>query len=384
MPESEVCIMQDVNGLQEWTEKQTSGPLLKIPPITEDDSHVKCRKWQITMNNPLNHGQTDEWINEAIAQLPGVTYYCMSKEIGAETGTPHIHLFLFAPNNISKARLKRVFRNGDFAPQKGNCQQIKDYVFKQGKWENDEKGETSIKESQIEWGEMPEEKQGARNDLKNLYNQISDGKSNFEIISENPEYIGQFERLDRVRQMIIEERYKKTFRKMEVEYICGITGSGKTRGIMEQYGYENVYRVTDYKHPFDQYQQQDVVIFEEFRSSMPLSDMLNLLDGYPVVLPCRYSNKIACYTKVYILTNIQLTEQYPEVQSKYIESWKAFLRRISRVKEYSERFIFEFASVDKYFKAEPEVVDNQWYEKPDFQEIGEVQFAENEQIELPF
>ena len=79
---------------------------------------------------------------------------------------------------------------------------------------------------------------------------------------------------------------------------------------MEKYGYQNVYRVTDYDHPFDSYKGQDVIVFEEFRSSLKIQDMLNYLDGYPCELPCRYNNKLACFTKVYIITNISFNQQY--------------------------------------------------------------------------
>lgn len=40
---------------------------------------------------------------------------------------------------------------------------------------------------------------------------------------------------------------------------------------MEKYGYANVFRVTNYKHPFDQYKGQDDIMFEEFQSSIPIN-----------------------------------------------------------------------------------------------------------------
>lgn len=32
----------------------------------------------------------------------------------------------------------------------------------------------------------------------------------------------------------------------------------------------------------------------------------NILDGYPLELPCRYANKQACYTEVYLVSNLPL------------------------------------------------------------------------------
>ncbi len=44
--------------------------------------------------------------------------------------------------------------------------------------------------------------------------------------------------------------------------------------------------------------------------------MLNYLDGYPLKLEARYSDKTACYTKLYIISNISLEEQYPNVRDE--------------------------------------------------------------------
>ena len=59
--------------------------------------------------------------------------------------------------------------------------------------------------------------------------------------------------------------------------------------------------------------------------------MLKYLEGYPLMLPSRYSNKVACYTKVYITTNWALYEQYKNIQRDHPTTWQAFLRRIKTV-----------------------------------------------------
>ena len=105
---------------------------------------------------------------------------------------------------------------------------------------------------------------------------------------------------------------------------------------MEQYGYVKVYRITDYKHPFDSYHGQDVIVFEEFRNSLPIDNMLNYLDGYPLELPARYMNRIACFTKVYIISNWNFEEQYTAIQHKYYETWNAFVRRIDKIVTYKD------------------------------------------------
>ena len=103
---------------------------------------------------------------------------------------------------------------------------------------------------------------------------------------------------------------------------------------MEAQGYSNVYRVTDYSHPFDRYAQEPILCLDEFRSSLPIGDMLDYLDGYPLALRARYANRQACYETVYIISNIDLKEQYTNIQASEPETWKAFLRRIHQVIEY--------------------------------------------------
>ena len=44
--------------------------------------------------------------------------------------------------------------------------------------------------------------------------------------------------------------------------------------------------------------------------------MLNHLDGYPLLLPCRYFNRQACFTKVFIITNIPPDAQYSNVDAE--------------------------------------------------------------------
>lgn len=299
--------------------------------MEEKDS--RSRKWQITINNPKEKGFTHEYIAAKVGEMKNVMYWCMADEIG-ENGTYHTHIYLHGVNAIRFSTIKKRFEGGHFEMAKGTSQQNRDYVKKEGKWLNDKKHETCVDGTFEEFGECPIERQGARNDLNDLYAMIKEGLSNYDILEQNPSFMLNLDKIEHARQIVNEERYRHDWRTLDVTYIYGTTGTGKTRGVMERYGYESVFRVTDYLHPFDNYKGQDVIVFEEFRSSIRISDMLNYLDGYPLELPCRYNNKVACFTKVYIITNISLSEQYTSVQKESPETWLAFLRRIHHVIQY--------------------------------------------------
>lgn len=317
---------------------------------------TSSRKWLLTINNPEEKGYTHSVLMDILDSIKGITYWCMCDEIGGKTKTYHTHIFIFRKNPLRFSRLQKLFPKVDLRMCKGTAQENRDYIRKEGKYKDSEKAETNLKDTFAEFGDVPDEQQGKRNDLLTLYELIKGGKSNFEILEENPYYMDRLNTIDKVRELQRYEEYKNKRRlDLQVEYWCGASGQGKTRTLMDRYGDGNVYRVTDYKHPWDMYRGQDVVIFEEFYSErFELPDMLNWLDVYPVDLPCRYNNKTACYTKVFFTSNKPLDEQYRSWQREEPESWKAFLRRIHCIKvfdkngnikdyknlsEYKERFI---------------------------------------------
>lgn len=125
--------------------------------------------------------------------------------------------------------------------------------------------------------------------------------------------------------------YREKRRNIETIYIWGNTGVGKTRFVMDGCGYSNVYAVNDYKHPFDGYLGENVMLFDEFNSNFRIQDMNNYLDGYPLSLPARYSNKVACYERVFIISNLDLWEQYHQERLNQRSVWDAFIRRIHKV-----------------------------------------------------
>lgn len=237
--------------------------------------------------------------------------------------------------------LQQRFYGAHIEMAQGSNKENRDYIRKEGRWLDDAKHETNHIETFEESGVMPPDRTRGKKDNEQIFEMIKQGKSNAEILEAFPSAMTKINYIEQTRQTLKNEKYKNTFRTLNTTYIYGETGVGKTRGIMEQYGYSNVYRITDYEHPFDGYKGQDILIFEEFRSSLPIKDMLVYLDGYPVTLPCRYANKEACFTKVFILINIPLEKQYCNIQQGEPETWDAFCRRIHHVqhKQPKENFV---------------------------------------------
>lgn len=255
----------------------------------------------------------------------------MCDEIG-DTGTPHTHLYFCCENAVSFEKVKKHFPSAHIDSANGSSQENRDYIRKEGKYLNSDKKETNIIETFEEYGIIPLDKSSKNQTVsEQVLEMVENGCSNAKIIREFPSYATKIPHLDKTRQTLLEEANKNTWRDVTVKYIFGETATGKTRYVMEKYGYSNVYKITNYKNPFDGYAGQDVILFDEFRSSLPLSYMLQYLDGYPCSLPARFADKVACFTKVYIVSNIDLNKQYPNVQREETLSWNAFVRRIKKV-----------------------------------------------------
>lgn len=307
--------------------------------------------FQITINNPTVRGLDHFQIKKILIEnLPTLKFFAMSDEIG-ELGTYHTHVYIFCGSRVRISTIKRHFPSAHIEIAHGTAQQNVDYIKKKGRWEDTEKSETSVAGTYEEWGIIPTQK-GKLQDMEELFQMIENGYSNAEILSANNDYILNIDKLDKVRTTLLIEKYKTKRRiNLKVIYISGATGTGKTRGVLDEHGDENVYRVNDYQHPFDSYACQNVLVFDEFRSGLRISDMLNYCDIYSIELPARYANKYACYETVYIVSNWTLEEQYRDVQKENPESWKAFLRRIHEVRIYEENgTITVYPSVKEYME----------------------------------
>lgn len=318
----------------------------------------RYRKWHLTFNNPIENGWPHEKIKEVMKQTSFV-YFCMCDEVG-EQGTPHTHAYVAYDNAVNFDTMKKRFPAAHILKADGSSPENRDYLRKEGKWLNDAKKATNLLETFEEYGELPQDKRQKNETVSAaVLEMIKDGCSNAQIVDAHPSYMNRIERIEQTRQMYRAELYQDSWREIEVSYLFGDTGTGKTRGIMDMYGYPFVYRITNYQHPFDGYNGQDVIIFEEFRSGLPIGDMLTYLDGYPCTLPCRYANKVACFSKVYIISNISLNKQYTNIQFEQPQTWNAFIRRFNSIFEYrySDELPFNDDTQEKAEKIELNISD---------------------------
>ena len=266
-------------------------------------------------------------------------YFCMADEVST-TGTYHTHIFLFCSSPVRFSTIKGRFLTAHIEKAYGSALQNREYIMKSGKWAEGEKANTIVESSFYERGNIPNENEEKNPGMFRLIQNIRNGMSNVEIIEDSPQMAFKIRDIDIIRQTLLSERYATENRNIEVVYIFGASGAGKTRYIFSQHNTREIYRVTNYRNgkgvSFDGYHGQDVLVFEEFNSQVPIEEMLNYLDIYPLFLPARYNDKVACFTKVYVTSNLPLDAQYKAVKWNHYATWQAFLRRIHKTIEYNQ------------------------------------------------
>jgi len=276
----------------------------------------------------------------------------MSDEIG-ENGTYHTHIYFESvKHTVRWDTVKKLFHTAHIEQAFGTNVQSRDYILKVGEYSD--KSDTSVDDTFEEWGEFIPMKQGDRSDWRTAKEMIQDGNSVMDVIDEVSHMMQYDTTLDRYRQRWIESQFIDTYRHLEVTYIFGKTRAGKTRHVMEKYGYGNVCKMNAYKkNPrFDKYDRcQDVLLLDEFKDSFEIQEMLDYLDGYPLHLPSRYNDKFACYTKVYIVSNLPLEKQYVDVKKEYPDVYDAFIARIKNVMVFTGEYEYDTYSTQEYLQA---------------------------------
>ena len=303
------------------------------------------RKWNITIQQSEVSPVTTEMIREKIESLTSVSYACFAEEV-ATTGKHHFHLYLVASAPIRFSTIQNVFEGAHIEKAYGSSVDNRNYIAKEGRWAQTEKVETKMDGSFEEVGVLPVER-APRSEKNSLVMQrIKDGASKMDILREFPEYAFRVKDLDILMSAVRTEIYETKIREIKVVYIYGDNRKDIKDLIYSRHSIADVFKVMIRKNNdilFDGYSSQSVLVIQDFVSQISIQMMLSLLDPYPTQLPARYMNKIACYTTVYVTSDLPPKAQYYDVQTankQLFESWMDNLDCILKINS-SKEFVFE-------------------------------------------
>lgn len=301
-------------------------------------------KWFITINNPAEHNCSHEEIKKNLLAL-NLNYACMKDEIGEKEHTYHTHLFIYLKNGVTFERIKKLFPTANIQEALGTPKQCRDYILKEG--EHSDKADTTVPHTFEEINELPLETKEKNNCMwQDIQEMVKNGCSDMDIYEIYPNAPLHAKAIQSLRKAYLKQNSKGKRVKKKVFYYFGDTETGKTRSILDTYGDENVYIVTDYAHPFDNYNGEKIILFDEFHSSIDIKLMLRYIDIYNCELPARYENSYANYDTIFIVSNIPLSEQYKYSDNK---TFNAFLRRIIGVLHFSkkdENASFDYSNIN--------------------------------------
>ena len=182
------------------------------------NNDTRCRKYNITINNPIEHGYSHEKIKR-ILSTSNYIYFCMCDEIGSEK-TYHTHIYVCFENAVHFSTLKKRFPTAHIEQVKGSSQENRDYIRKEGKYIDSDKKETNIIETFEEFGEMPLDKKTKNKSVsEDVYDMLESGYTIAEIIRKHPSYATKTSSLEQARQTILEETFKNVRRDVKTHYI---------------------------------------------------------------------------------------------------------------------------------------------------------------------
>lgn len=225
--------------------------------------------------------------------------------------------------NISKrfATIKRYFPTAYIDKARGSNLQLREYATKT---------ETRIA-GPFEIGEFSEQR--SRTDIKEFLQLCSAGADKKELKELFPTlYLSYLNKLDSLRNDEKYEYFSRENRALEVTYIYGAEGVGKSTYVRNLEDPKNLFGVDTYDNSaFTNYNAQNCLLLDEFIGQWSIQKMNKLLDKFPYQLRGLGCIKWACYTKVYIISNLSLNKIYAKELAETPVLFRALERRIHKI-----------------------------------------------------
>lgn len=175
--------------------------------------------------------------------------------------------------------------------------------------------------------------QGARNDLRSIYEDIVNDSS-LEDITER--YAGQMIRYGRGIKDLYYNHLNSTipnFKEVQCTILYGDAGTGKTKYIYDKFDPAEVYRLRRSNNGtlwFDGYTGQKVLLIDEFYGWITWSDLLEFTDGYKLKLDVKGGFTFKNWDYVFITSNKAPENWYNDFNCM---DKKEFRRRIYEIIE---------------------------------------------------
>ena len=247
---------------------------------------AQSKRWCFTINNPGAFRP---------AYMPAVVDYMVFQLERGENGTEHLqgYLRLKKRSRMAAVKIALGIEAVHLSVAKGNEEQNKLYCTKEdsridGPWEHGIYDPLAGK-------------QGSRSDIIAAANSMQQGMSLPQLaLTYSDLFIRYPSGMERTRQLLTPAPPLQ--RQIYCHCLWGPTNTGKTHRVLTTFPL--TYTVHPGRGPWDQYQGEEVILFDEFDCSRwPIDLMKQLLDKWRCRLDCRYTDKYAAWTTVFIISN---------------------------------------------------------------------------------
>lgn len=290
---------------------------------------TKARLWLITINNPQNHGisleQSEilERFKEDI-KTGRVTYVAsvMEQSLTVDENdkhTPHGHIAAYFPSQELGGHLHKLFPMAALQDCKANILSVRQYLIKDptGAWykKYPEKFGEKLPADEAnfwEWGIIPDgrrksaDSQSSKTLSEDVLQAIREGKSDAEILTKFPTVWNRSAELRKIRFAIMSQKYRPVYRDLNCIYV---EANFPPKEAYKLFAHTlDTYVVSDYTHPWDSYCAEKTVVLTDYTGQFPWFEIRRLLSGNYCTLPARFSDAVACYTNIIIISPLRFAE----------------------------------------------------------------------------
>lgn len=297
-------------------------------------SSRRGRLWCFTLNN---YSDDERGLLGLAFGTGEIDYACYQPERG-ENGTPHLQGFLVSRERVTVARLKLILHVNRLHLEimRGTSAEAIAYC------EKEESRDRDAGFAFCEFGNRAtvpgRSGQGTRSDIDEFSGRVVSGESLAQVAEAMPStYVLHYRGFESLRRLVVHKPRvvdpDGVLEPSRVFWFWGPTGTGKTRtALRESAGKTVFWKMTD-NHWFDGYDQQEVMIMDDFRTSwFKFGFLLRLLDVYPFMVEVKGGSAEFNTNTIYITAPKPPQEMYANLAENEEGQFNQLLRRITEVR----------------------------------------------------
>jgi len=284
-------------GVEPSPPRACSGHIrLFLMPITWMSKDGPFRRWCYT--NFLDADGGDGGLEAKLRDVSGFRGLCYQPETCPSSGRVHHQGYVEFTVPKRRSALAKLLKRVHWEPAKGSRAQCVDYCTKR---------ETRFGEPVIDPVLLTAATQGKRNDLLEITLGITRGEiTRDELFTDRPDLVCKY---SRGLGELFNWRARQTRqgdRQQHVEILWGDAGVGKTRYAYTSTEPEDVFILNKSNAGnlwWDHYEGQGTLLIDDFYGWIEHSQLLRVLDRYPLRLDVKNSTTYAAWRVIYITSN---------------------------------------------------------------------------------